>query len=325
MSTTQITKKVALSSKTTLKSKGFFHELIKNKILFLMLLPGTIILIINNYLPMLGIFIAFKDVNYTKGFFRSDWVGFKNFEYFIKSTYAFVITRNTLLYNLVFIFLGLAVSATIAIALNELVNQKLKKIYQSVIFIPFFMSWIVISYIGYAFLGMDLGFINKTLVNVFHVEGVQWYFEQKYWPFILTFANLWKYTGYNSVIYLAAITNISSEYYEAAAIDGATKWQQIIKITIPQIKPLMVIMTLLAVGRIFNADFGLFYTFTMNSGAIYDVTQVMDTFVYRSMTTGVGDVGMASAAGFFQSVVGFVCVFTSNYIVKKIDPEKALF
>jgi putative aldouronate transport system permease protein len=304
--------------------KQFFKEIFKNKVLFLMLLPGTLILFFINYLPMAGIIIAFKSIDYAKGFFGGDWIGFKNFEFFLATPDAFVITRNTVLYNLAFIIVGLVVSVFFAIILNELVNRKLARLYQSTMFLPYFLSWIVVSYLAFAFFSAEFGFVNSTILAPLGVEPIQWYTEPKYWPFILTFFNIWKYTGYNSVIYLASIVGIDTEYYEAAAIDGASRWQQIKHITLPMLTPLMVILTLLAVGRIFNADFGLFFQVTRNQGALFDTTNVIDTYVYRALMNS-GDIGMASAAGLYQAVVGFILVFGSNFIVRKIDKEKALF
>lgn len=308
----------------TNRISSFFKEIIRNRILFMMLIPGGVLLIINNYLPMFGIIIAFQEVNYGKGVFRGDWVGLKNFEFFLNTSYAYTITRNTLLYNLAFILLGLVVAVFIAIALNEIKNQKLGKLYQSTFFLPYFMSWIVIGYMVFAFLGNDNGMVN-TLLRSLGMEPVAWYSETACWPYILILVNLWKYSGYSSVIYLAAIANFDTGYYEAAAIDGAGKWQQTTKITLPLLQPLMIILTLLAVGRIFNSDIGLFYTVPMDSGVLYPVTNVIDTYVYRAMTKGIGDISMAAAAGVYQSVVGFVCVVASNLIVKKIDSEKSLF
>lgn len=304
--------------------KGFFKEIWKNKALFLMLAPGAIILFFVNYLPMAGIIIAFKSIDYSKGLFGGEWVGFENFEFFFVTPDAFTITRNTVLYNVAFIIIGLVVSVFFAIILNELVNRRLAKLYQSTMFLPYFLSWIVISYLAFAFFSAEFGFVNSAILAPLGLEPIQWYTEPKYWPYILLFFNLWKYTGYNSVIYLASIVGIDTEYYEAAAIDGATKWQQIKHITLPLLTPLMVILTLLAVGRIFNADFGLFYQVPRNQGALYDTTNVLDTYVYRALMNS-ADIGMASAAGLYQAAVGFILVIVSNLVVRKIDKEKALF
>ena len=191
-------------------------------------------------------------------------------------------------------------------------------------FLPYFLSWIIVSYLAYSFLSIESGFVNKTLLAGLGIDPVKWYFEPKFWPFILTFFQLWKYNGYNVVVYLAAISGIDGEYYEAAEIDGATKLQQIINITIPLLRPLMIIMTLLAVGRIFNADFGLFYNVTRNSGQLYPTTDVIDTYVYRALRN-TNNISMAAAAGTYQAIVAAITVFTANYIVRRYDSDKALF
>lgn len=303
------------------KNKSF----LKSWQLLVMLLPGSIILIINNYLPMLGVIIAFQKMNYRAGLFGGEWVGLKNFEFFLKTSYAPIIIRNTILYNLAFIVLGTIIAVFFAIALNEITRKRVKKIYQSAMFLPYFMSWIVVSYVGYALLGTQFGFINTGILKPLGLNPISFYTEAKYWPAILVIANLWKYGGYNTVIYLAAVAGLNAEYYEAAAIDGASKWKQITQITIPLLSPIIIIMVLLSLGRIFNADFGLFYMLPMNSGPLFPVTNVIDTYVYRAMSSGIGDFSMAAAAGLFQSVVGLIFILSSNLLVKKIDAEKALF
>ena len=306
------------------KGSILLRELYKNRTLFLMALPGILLLFLFNYMPMFGLIIAFKNLNFAKGFFRSDWYGFKNFEFFLRTPYAFTITRNTILYNLVFIGVGTVFAVACALALHELRNRKLAKFYQSIMFLPYFLSWVVVSYLAFSFLSVDMGFINKQLLPLFHAQPIEWYGNTQYWPPILVFANLWKYTGYNSVIYLATIVGILPEYFEAATIDGATKLQQIRKITIPLISPVIVILVLLGIGRVFFADFGLFYQVPRNTGALFDVTNVIDTYVYRTLVNS-GDIGMSSAAGLYQAVVGFILVLASNLIVRRVDPGKALF
>lgn len=289
-----------------------------------MMSPGLLLLLVFCYLPMFGLIIAFKSLNYTKGFFKSPWVGLDNFKFFIKTPYAFIITRNTILYNLAFIVLGTFFAVAFAIALNELRGQKLARVFQSFMFLPYFLSWVVVSYLVFAFLSVDMGFFNKTVLPAMGINPIAWYQDTRYWPVILILCNVWKYTGYNSVIYLSTLVGLDTEFYEAATIDGASKWQQITKITIPLLTPLITIMVLLGIGRIFFADFGLFYQVTMNSGQLYDVTNVIDTYVYRTLVFS-GDIGMASAAGLYQSVVGFILVFVSNLVVRFIDKERALF
>lgn len=310
------------------KKSVFYREMEKNWPLFLMLLPGIIVLFINNYLPMLGVVLAFKRYrlhgNYIASLFKSEWIGFDNFDFFFNTPYAFIITRNTILYNVAFIVLGLVVPVAMAVALNEILNRRLAKLYQSIMFLPYFLSWIIVSYLAYSLLSIEYGFINKSVLEPLGIEGVKWYFEPVYWPFILTFFQMWKYTGYNIVVYLAAITGIDSEYYEAAAIDGATRLQQIRHITVPMLQPMMIIMTLFAVGRIFNADFGLFFNVTRNSGALYSVTNVIDTYVYNALRNS-SNIGMTAAAGLYQAVVGCITVTIANFVVRKIDRDKALF
>ncbi|RAR43913.1 sugar ABC transporter permease [Paenibacillus sp. MDMC362] len=289
-----------------------------------MMLPGLIYLLINNYLPLFGLSIAFKDVNYSKGIWDSDWIGFKNFEYLFKTDDAFIITRNTILYNAAFIVLGLIVSVGIAILLNEIRNKVASRFYQSVIILPFLISIIIVSYLVYAMFSVNTGMVNKTLLPALGLDPVSWYTEPKYWPFILTVVHIWKAAGYSCIVYLAAIIGIDPEYYEAAKLDGASKWMQIRKITLPMITPVITILTLLGIGRIFYSDFGLFYQVPMDSGALFSTTNVIDTYVFRGLMQ-LGDIGMSSAAGFYQSLVGFVLVLVSNYVVRKIDKNNALF
>ncbi|WHY03511.1 ABC transporter permease subunit [Neobacillus sp. DY30] len=292
--------------------------------LFIMMLPGLLYLLINNYLPMFGFIIAFKDINFAKGILGSDWIGFKNFEYLFSTRDAFVITRNTILYNGGFIILNTVLAIAVAIMLNEIKNKLAKSFYQSVILMPFLISMVIVSYLGYAFFSEDTGYLNNTILPLLGLDGVSWYSEAKYWPYILTFINMWKGVGFLCVIYLAAIIGIDQEFYEAATLDGANKWQQILHITIPSIMPVIIMMTLLAIGRIFYSDFGLFYQVPMNSGAIYDTTNVIDTYVYRGLMQ-LGDIGMSAAAGLYQSVVGFILVLVSNYLVRRKSKDNALF
>lgn len=292
--------------------------------LYLMALPGLAYLIVNNYIPLFGLSIAFKDINYAKGIWGSDWIGFKNFEYLFRTTDAYIITRNTLLYNAVFIVVGLGIAIAIAILLNEIRRRLMQRFYQSVIIMPHLISIILVSYLVYAILSPETGLMNKTILPWLGMEPISWYLEPKYWPYILILVYIWKSAGYSCIIFLAAIVGIDKEYYEAAELDGASKWMQIRKITIPLISPIITMLALLAVGRIFYSDFGLFYQVPMNSGALFSTTNVIDTYVFRGLMQ-LGDVGMSAAAGFYQSIVGFILVMGSNYIVRKIDKENALF
>jgi len=297
--------------------------LTKSGPLLLIALPGIVYLIINNYIPMFGVFLAFKDYSYVKGIFGSDWNGFDNFKYLFRQD-ALLIVRNTILYNLAFIVIGTVCAILVAILMCELGERFRVKIFQSSLLLPNLLSWVVIGFIGYAFLNADTGFINKTVIRLFGGNEISWYTTQKPWPFILLLVYLWKNVGYSSIIYMASIAGIDKSIFEAAKIDGAKKIEQIKYITIPLLKPTVVILTLMAVGRIFYSDFGLFYQVPMNSGALYDVTQTIDTYVYHGLME-LKDIGMAAAAALYQSVVGFVLVVTANAVVRKIDRENALF
>lgn len=292
--------------------------------LSLMLLPGVLYLLVNNYLPMLGIVIAFKDVNFAKGILGGDWVGFRNFEYLFKTVDAFQITRNTLLYNGAFIVINNAVAILIALLLNEVRSKFLSRLYQSAVLLPYLISMVIVGYLAFSLLSIENGFINKSLLPLMGVEPVAWYGEARHWPYILTIVNVWKNAGYLSVIYFAAVIGIDREMYEAAEIDGAGKLRQAFGITIPMIAQVVAVMTLLQIGRIFYADFGLFYQVPMDAGAIQSTTNVIDTYVYRSFMN-LGDIGMSSAAGLYQSLVGFVLVILSNLAVRRVDRESALF
>ena len=223
-----------------------------------MMLPTVILIILNNYLPMFGVIVAFKNVNYVDGVWGSPWSGLENFKFLFTTRDAWIITRNTLAYNAIFIIMTLFFALAFAVMLNEVRVRLLAKFYQSLIFLPYFLSAVVISYLAFSFLGEQHGYLNNVVLKAFGIDPISWYAEPKYWMFILPIIHVWKSVGYYMVIYLAAIIGIDEEYYEAAVLDGASKWQQITKITIPLITPIIVIMTLLQIGRIFYADFGLF-------------------------------------------------------------------
>lgn len=320
-----IPKQTVVSDKVFVpRKKSVWMLLKKYKALVFMTLPGIVYFLFNSYLPMFGIIIAFKDVDWMKGILRSDWIGFKNFEFLFSTEDAFIITRNTMLYNSTFIILNLILAIVIAILLNELRRKFFAKVYQSIILLPYLLSWVIVAYVGYSFLSIEYGFINKLIIEPLGFDAITWYSESKYWPYILSVVNTWKNVGYYSIVYLAAIVGIAPEYYEAAKLDGAGRWQMVHSITIPLIMPVIVIMTLLQVGRVFYADFGLFYQVTLDSGAIMSTTNVIDTYVYRALLQ-MGDIGMASAAGLYQSVLGFVLVLSANYLVSKFSKENALF
>lgn len=299
-------------------------KLKKSLPLLLMALPGLAYLVINNYIPMAGIVIAFKKMDYAKGVFGSDWVGFDNFKFLFSTPDAWIMTRNTLLYNLAFIVIGTICALAVALCMNEIKERFFAKYFQGAFLLPNLISMVVVSYIVFAFLNTDTGLLNRTVLPVLGVSEINFYSQPQAWPLILLIVYLWKNTGYASVIYLAGIASIDPTLYEAARIDGAGKWDQIRFITLPQLKSIIIILTLLSVGRIMFSDFGLFYQVPMNSGPLYSTTQTIDTYVYRGLMQ-LGNIGMSSAAGLYQSVVGFVLVLTANYLVKKISPENAMF
>jgi putative aldouronate transport system permease protein len=308
---------------------GFWRDFNKNKALLLMLLPGAVVLFLNNYLPMFGVIIAFKDFRFSSGsffesLFTSEWCGLKNFEFLFRSPDTMNFIRNTILYNLAFIFTCTLISIAFAIMLNEIYSRKLSKFYQSSMFLPYFLSWIVFSYLVYSFLSPDKGFFNKSIFSFLGIKSVYWYSEPKWWPAIILIVNAWKWVGNNCIIYLATIIGIDQEMYEAARIDGASRWKQITNITLPHLMPVIIVMVLIFVGRIINTDLGLFMLVPRNSGMISSATWTIDVFVYN-MLMRLGDIGMSSAAAFFQSVVGFVVIIAANFAVKKYNPEAGMF
>lgn len=292
--------------------------------LYLMFLPGAVYLIINNYIPMAGIIVAFKKYNARLGIWKSPFCGLDNFKFLFASPDAWVITRNTILYNLAFIVLNIVVGIIFAIFICDTLNKKMKKVYQSAILFPYLMSAVILGYIVYAFLSQSTGIVNNSILPALGKDGVNWYAESKYWPFILVFVNTWKGVGYGCLIYISTINGIDPALYEAASLDGATKWQQIKKITLPFLKPTVITLTLMNIGRIFYSDFGLFYQVPRESGLLFSATNVIDTYVYRGLMK-TGNVGMSAAAGFYQSIIGFIIVLTANAVMRKVSEENALF
>lgn len=302
----------------------------KTLLLLTMVAPGAIWLILLRYLPMAGIILSFKDYKiYTKdpsfinNLVHSEWVGFDNFKFLFQTSDSWKIIRNTIGYNALWIVMGLVISVSFAIMLNEITRKFVAKSYQTLMFFPYFLSWVVASYFVLAFLEPTNGLLVRWQ-QAQGMEVINWYFDPKPWPYLLTFSQMWKTLGYSTVLYLATITGIDQTQYEAANIDGATKWQQIKYITIPHMKTMMIILFIMNVGNICRADFGLFYNVTMNSGPLYPTTQVIDTFVYNALQA-TNDIGMSSAAGFLQNIVGFICIMTANMIVRKVDEESSLF
>lgn len=292
-------------------------------------IPTFIWYILFSYLPMFGIIIAFKTYKIIPGksflynLIHSEWAGISNFKYLIESNNLFVLLRNTISYNLVFIVLGMLIPVTLAILISLLRNQRGAKVYQTMMFFPHFLSWVVVSYFVYAFLSMDKGILNQIL-QFFGKEKIQWYMEAKYWPFILVFMNIWKTVGYSMVVYLASITGIDGSLYEAASIDGATKFNQVRYITMPSIKPVVIMMFILNVGKIFYSDFGLFYQVTRGIPTpLYNVASTIDTYVYSALQSNT-PIGMTASVTVFQSVACCFTILLANYIVKKIDSESAI-
>ena len=284
---------------------------------YLMFLPGLAYLIVNNYMPLYGLQLAFISFSYTKGIAGSKWVGLKNFKFLFATNDAFIMIRNTLLYNLAWILIGMALGITVAILFNEVRSKRAKRLYQTSILLPYLMSMVVVAYLVYAFLAPETGLLSK-------MTGISFYQNKQYWPFILTFVQQWKQIGFGMLLYLASLLGIDESYYEAAMLDGASRWQQIRKITLPLLKPTMIMLAILNLGQVFRSDFGLFYQVPMNQGALYEVTQTIDTYVYRALKVN-NNFGMSAAASFLQSVVGFVFIVSANAIVRKIDQNSSLF
>lgn len=310
-----------------MKSKRTFAEKIRYYKrylpLYLMMLPALIYLFINNYLPMSGLVLAFEKYNVKDGIWGSQFVGFKNFTFLLKSNDLPILFRNTLGYNLCFILINLVLGVTLAILITEITNLKFRKAAQSSILFPFVVSIVIVSYMVRAFLDPEAGLLNHLLVSMGH-QKVAWYDTAKYWPFILIFVNTWKGVGYGCILYISSILGIDMSLYESASLDGATKFQKIRYITLPFLKPTMITVSLLSLGRVFNSDFGLFFQVPQNSGLISSTTQTIDTFVYNALITQ-SNVGMSAAASFFQSVMGFLMIMVVNAITRKISRENALF
>ena len=305
-----------------MKRKGFWGQVRKNRTLLCMLLPALLYVVIFSYIPMFGITIAFKDYNYNGGILGSPWCGFKNFEYLKISGKLWALTRNTLLYNLAFIVFGIIFEVGFAVMLSEITKKTFKKVTQAFMFLPYFISWVVVSTIMLNIVGQN-GVLSNVLAH-FGIEDFSIYQQIRQWPVIMVAIRIWKQTGYGTVVYLAAIAGLSQEMFEAASIDGASIWQKIRYITIPGLKPTIFIMFLLSVGNIFRGDFGMFYQLVGNNQLLLETSDVIDTFVYRSLITS-SNIGMSAAAGFYQSVLCFVTIVSVNWLVKKVDPDYTLF
>ncbi len=291
--------------------------------LWSMMIIPIILIFIFCYIPMGGIIIAFKDYKFNLGILGSKWVGLANFEYFFKGNDFWRVTRNTLSLNFLMISIGMVCAVGYATLLFETVGSKNVKVYQTIAIVPNFISWVIVGYISYTFLHPQSGLVNR-IIELFGGKAIDWYSTPKAWPAILTLFNVWKCIGMDSVIYYATLMGIDSGLYEASALDGANKWQQFIYITLPQLSSVIIVMLILKIGGIFRSDFGLFYQLTRDCGVLYETTDVMDTYIYRTMRV-FGDMSTSSAMGLLQSVVGFVMVIITNTIVSKVDSDKAMF
>lgn len=306
-----------------MNNKGFLYKVNKNKTLLLMLLPAVIFFFVFNYLPIVGIIVAFKSYNFSQGIFGSPWIGFDNFKFFFISGQAFIVTRNTVLYNLAFIFVNTVIQIATAILLSEIKNKYFKKLTQSLMFLPYFISWVIVGVITYNIFNFEHGTFN-SLLKMFNMQAIDVYSKPIAWIFILILFCAWQGLGYGTVLYLAAIMGIDTEIYEAAEIDGANIFKRIKFITIPSLVPTITILTLLAVGNIFRGNFDMFYNIIGNNGTLFKATDVIDTFTVRALLQS-NNVGMAAAAGFYQSVFCFVTIMIVNTLVKKHDEDNALF
>ena len=303
--------------------KRFLKDVKNNKVLLAMTLPAVIYIIMFSYIPMFGIIIAFKDYNYRSGIFGSKWVGLKNFEFLFKSGDLYVILRNTIGYNIVFILLGIALAVALAVLYGALGKSRLIKLNQTLSILPHFLSIVVIGYFVNSFINTDKGLINQFLTSMGE-EQVNWYSEPKYWPYILTFVKMWMTVGWNSVIYFSTIKGFNSDYFEAACVDGATWWQRIRHITLPLLKPTIIVLLIMSIGGIMSSGIDLFYIIPRNSGALYSVTSTVDTYVYNGLLKS-SNMGMTSATSVFQSVVGFILVVITNAVVRRVSPEDSMF
>lgn len=305
------------------KRTSFFSELHKNKLLYLLTLPGILVIFIFSYLPMGGIVIAFQDFNPRQGIFHSDFVGLKNFSFFFESSDTIKVMWNTLFLNTLFIVFGVLASVAIAIMLSELSGKWFKRISQSVVTLPYFLSWTVISMFIVAILSSDGGVINKTLESM-GLPTIAFFNEASYWPVLLVMIKLWQGAGFGSIVYLATISGINPDIYESASIDGASRWKKIRYITLPLLKPTIILMLILAMGGIFYGDFGMIFAIIGKNPILYPTTDVIDTYVYRALMD-LGDMSMAASVGVFQSIVGFILVVLANQLARKFSPDSALF
>lgn len=294
----------------------------KNLPLLLLALPAILYLFVFNYIPLYGLVLPFKNYQYSKGFFGSEWVGLENFKILLNNKQVLIATRNTIFYNLTFIIVGTCVAVVLALMLYEM-TSRFVKVYQTMLLLPHFISWVIVAYVALVFLDMDAGLFNWVR-KLFGAEPILWYNSPKYWPPLIVIFNVWKSMGFSAIMYYASLMGVDQGLFEAAKIDGAGKLKQMWHIAIPSIKPLIITLTILNIGKIFYGDFGLFYNLPQNSPLLYSATDVIDTYVYRTLTV-LGDMGISSAVGFYQSVLGFILVLLTNWVVNRIDSDNALF
>lgn len=305
------------------KKYSFARDMKMNWQLYLMAAPAIIALFIFGYMMDFGAIMAFQDLDYNQGLFTSPWVWFDNFEYLFAGTTIWRVTRNTIFYNLAFLVVNMSLSIGLALIINEMTNKTVSKVIQTIMIMPFFLSMVVVAIIVYAFLAFQNGYLNTTLVKL-GFDKQNWYKMAEIWPYFIVFINMWKNVGFSSITFTAIISGIPQEYYEASCIDGASRWQQCWKITLPQMKTIICINLINALAGIMGSDFGLFYTVTRNEGALYSTTQVLSTYTYNALRS-MSNLGMTAAAGLYVSFIGMLLVLLSNYVIKKIDPDSAMF
>lgn len=301
----------------------FFRNVKKSRTLLLMCLPAVLFFIAFSYAPLPGIYVAFVRYNYRDGIFGSQFVGLDNFEFLINSGKLVELTKNTILYNLAFIILGNAVAIFLAILLNEMQSKWFKKVSQTLMFLPYFISHVLVGLLVYNILNYDTGFVNVLLTRL-GFERWAPYSNPSVWPVIIVIVQLWQTTGYNSVVYFASICGIDAEIIEAARVDGANGFQKIRYIILPSLKPTVIILLLMAMGGIVKGNFGLFYNLVGNNPLLHPTTDIIDTYVYRATIVDF-NFSTASVVGLYQSIIGFLMVLTCNWVVKKIDPDYSLF
>ena len=315
--------KTKTSTKALNNTKTMKRDRVTQMKLWSFCIIPILLIVVFCYIPMVGIIIAFKDYRYDKGIFGSPWVGFNNFKFFFESNEFFRITWNTLSMNLIFIVVGIACAVLVAVMLFEIRSKLKVKTFHTILITPHFVSWVIVAYVVYGFLNPEYGLVNQFLTNI-GMEKIQFYSIPGVWPVILLISFIWKHVGMDSVLYYATLMGIDESLFEAAALDGATEIQKARYITIPSLIPIITLLAIMKIGGIFRADFGLFYQVPRNVGALYETTDVIDTYIFRNLRT-LGNIGMSSAVGLLQSVVGFVLVLLTNYLSKKVDPDCGLF